>query len=246
MAGGGNTNRLTLLADPYQSIYYKGIPWSDGDIKIHGSCVRLLRKNYRNSRRILDAAWQLIKDDKQKPEDHIEPEKATREGRPPIIYMTPNKSDQQKKAIKEIIINLHKNNEYRLGDISVLTLKNDDVDGITFYLNNLGIPVCRFRDNEFDIFENNIKVITFHSAKGLEFPVVILANVDEGNFPLNHIAKIDDEDEKEMEMRLNRQLLYVGMTRASELLYIVSTEGKTSRFIKNINRNLLNQHSFSG
>jgi superfamily I DNA/RNA helicase/mRNA-degrading endonuclease RelE of RelBE toxin-antitoxin system len=245
LAGGGDTKGLTLLADPNQSIYYKGIPWLDGGIKIHGSRVSSLRKNFRNSRQILEAAWDVIKDDENHPEEMIEPDKALRIGRKPIHYVTPHMSDQQKKAIKEIIIQLHQSNEYRLGDMAILVRFNDsrrreDVDGVASYLRHQNIPVSKFRDGDFDVFDNKVKVITYHSAKGLEFPVVILFDVNEGTFPLEHIPNIIDDDEREMEMRIERHLLYVGMTRASELLYIISSEGHTSRFIKVINSDLLN------
>ena len=244
LAGGGNTERLTLLADPSQSIYCKGIPWRDGNLIIHSSCVKTLKKNFRNSRQILEAAWELVKNDKIQSEEIIEPEKAQKEGRKPFIINVSSQSDQQKKAAKEIIQNLHKNNVYRLGDIAVLLRKNDDVNDFSGYLKRANIPVCGFRNEKFDIFENDIKAITYHSAKGLEFPVVILMNVNEGNFPRDTILNtISDKDEMDSEIRLDRQLLYVGMTRASELLYLIATSGQISRFVSSIPRNLLNYPS---
>ena len=69
-------------------------------------------------------------------------------------------------------------------------------------------------DEEAGARDARIWLMTLHSAKGLEFPTVILAGLEEGLFP--HSRSSDDEEELEEE----RRLCYVGMTRARQRLVL--------------------------
>jgi DNA helicase-2/ATP-dependent DNA helicase PcrA len=90
---------------------------------------------------------------------------------------------------------------------------------------------------------DSVSLMTGHSAKGLEFPVVYLVGMEEGIFP--HAASMRDERSIEEE----RRLCYVGMTRAMERLtltwalerrrYGAHTFGTPSRFLSEIPRDLV-------
>ncbi|WP_017326836.1 DNA helicase PcrA [Synechococcus sp. PCC 7336] len=68
--------------------------------------------------------------------------------------------------------------------------------------------------------EKSISLMTLHSAKGLEFPVVFLVGLEQGLFP--HFRSQDDAEAMEEE----RRLCYVGITRAEEQLYITHAEAR--------------------
>ena len=98
--------------------------------------------------------------------------------------------------------------------------------------------------------DNRVTMMTIHSSKGLEFPVVFIAGMDEGLFPL--FNSIDDKEELEEE----RRLFYVALTRAEERVYILyatnrrrmgveMVNGLPSRFINEIPENSLEKISFS-
>ena len=91
--------------------------------------------------------------------------------------------------------------------------------------------------------QDGVTLMTLHSAKGLEFPVVFLLGLEEGVFP--HSRSLMDEEEMEEE----RRLAYVGITRAEQELFITNAQMRTlfgrtnmnpvSRFISEIPEELL-------
>ena len=75
-----------------------------------------------------------------------------------------------------------------------------------------------------------VTLITLHSAKGLEFPVVFVAGVEEGLLPISRA--IENEHLRPEELEEERRLFYVGMTRAERLLYLThaSSRARYGRF----------------
>ena len=100
-------------------------------------------------------------------------------------------------------------------------------------------------DEEAGTRHARVLMMTMHSAKGLEFPVVIITGLEEGLFP--HSRSSDDEGELEEE----RRLCYVGMTRAQRRLVLTSAARRRvfgeyqsndpSRFIDEIPRELIEE-----
>ena len=75
-----------------------------------------------------------------------------------------------------------------------------------------------------------VTLMTLHSAKGLEFPVVFLTGLEEGVFPHSRSLNTDSEVEEE------RRLCYVGMTRAREELHLVHAHRRSVYGTPNFNR----------
>lgn len=100
-------------------------------------------------------------------------------------------------------------------------------------------------ESQADDYEDAVQLMTLHSAKGLEFPLVFLVGVEEGMFPSQQSADAPDRLEEE------RRLAYVGMTRARQRLFITYAETRRmygqehhhrpSRFISEIPEECLYQ-----
>lgn len=101
--------------------------------------------------------------------------------------------------------------------------------------------------------DSEVTLMTLHSAKGLEFPIVFLIGMEEGLFP--HINSLNESEQLEEE----RRLCYVGITRAKKMLFITNskrrmlygkeTSNTPSRFIDEIDddlKEIVNENIFKG
>ncbi len=134
----------------------------------------------------------------------------------------------------------------RLANIQELLTALDDFErgsiekGLSAYLEQVALisDVERGERNR-----NSVTLMTLHSAKGLEFPIVFMTGMEERLFP--HVRALDDPEQMEEE----RRLCYVGMTRARERLYLTNARRRhfygqeqfnsPSRFLSDIPGDLL-------
>ena len=96
--------------------------------------------------------------------------------------------------------------------------------------------------------EDAVHLMTLHSAKGLEFPVVFIVGLEEGILPHSRSLLSSGEMEEE------RRLMYVGLTRAKEKIYLLFTRQRTlfgstqmnspSRFLEDIPEKLVKKNSY--
>lgn len=93
-------------------------------------------------------------------------------------------------------------------------------DGLPPLLSFLAHAALEAGESQADPFADCVQLMTLHSAKGLEFPLVFLSGVEEGLFP--HPRSIEESGQLEEE----RRLCYVGITRAMQKLYITYAESR--------------------
>ena len=218
---------LTLLADPAQSIYYRGISWKEAGINVQGR-TRILARNFRNTQQILAAARNIVDkcDDLKEEDEFIPPTSSHRLGPKPVLARYAYSTDSNKFVANEIV-RLCQLGRYRPGDIAILSRGTGLYSHLQKYFRRESIPLIQFRDDDFHILGNSVKYVTMHSAKGLEFPVVFLIGLDDGFVP-----EIRPESETKQEDEIQeRKLFYVSMTRAAERLYMLHPKRNRSRFL---------------
>ncbi len=222
---------LTLLADPAQSIYYRGIAWKEGGVNVQGSRTRTLDKSFRNSLQILEAARYIAEgfSDLKTAEEYIPPESTDRNGPKPVLAAYKYVRDAKDFVINKTI-ELCQSGNYRPGDIAILSRTKKQFASWERAFRLASLNLTFFREGSFRILENDAKFITMHSAKGLEFPVVFVINLDDRIMPLIfHSSETKAQDELQ-----ERKLFYVSMTRASERLYMLHPQRNPSRFLREI------------
>jgi len=145
--------------------------------------------------------------------------------------------------------------ENRLGNISeFITAANEFENnnpgaGLTEFLENIALITDIDQVNENEKNEKSaVSLMTLHSAKGLEFPIVFIIGMEEGLFP--YARSMEDRDLEE-----ERRLCYVGITRAKRRLYLTFAIQRTlygesslnipSRFISEIPEELIEDINFS-
>ena len=165
----------------------------------------------------------------------------------------------EKKAVHTLLSCLNTEEEV---DLQLSRLKEDFADKIEDNIWNFLLSLSqtyRGKDdfihevsmaNEADTLDNRadrITLMTLHSSKGLEFKCVFITGLEDGILPL-YRAKEEDEIEEE------RRLLYVGMTRAEERLFLTRAQKRKwqgmirelsiSPFLEKIENDLLNLTKF--
>ncbi|MDF2667816.1 MAG: ATP-dependent helicase PcrA [Paenibacillus sp.] len=121
--------------------------------------------------------------------------------------------------------------------------RNEDKSLVSFLTDLALIADIDSVNKEEEAEQDNVVLMTMHSAKGLEFPVVFIVGMEEGIFP--HSRAFADNEELEEE----RRLAYVGITRAEKQLFLTCARARTlygkttanspSRFLKEVPEALL-------
>lgn len=121
----------------------------------------------------------------------------------------------------------------------------DDATQMSALANFLSHAVLESGEEQANAWEDSVQMMTLHSAKGLEFPIVFLCGMEDGLFPSQRsVTEIGGLEEE-------RRLCYVGTTRAMQQLYLTYAEqrrlhgvdsyGTPSRFIREIPSELLEE-----
>jgi superfamily I DNA/RNA helicase len=222
------TNSLLLLYDDAQSIYgsRRAAKFSFKSVGIQAQGrTTILRVNYRNTNEILESAYRFA-EDIISPEDAdedgiplVKPEMAGRHGAAPRLFRAASLSAEAKHIAQQLMLCHANGTSWK--DMAVLYHAHFIGDEVASALEQARIPYERLAkggaSRKYKAGEDSVKLMTMHSSKGLEFPVVAIAGL--GFMPSKAEKQADDA-----------RLLYVAMTRATDTLFI--TASKDSMFVK--------------
>lgn len=224
---------LFLTADQSQSIYNKGFSWQrvhDG-LRVAGR-TRHLKRNYRTTLEIADAAYRFMHKTEAGDAETLT-QRYVHRGTLPVVFAAPQSSDQARwlaDALRQAAQSINKG----LEAVAVL-VPNKELG----YRLNAEFSACQTPSmvlssgDDFDWNVNAIKIMTMHSAKGLEFPIVALPFVEAGTLPRDLELGAQDYGEKLAEQR---RLFYVAATRAMRYLFVTHTAAHPSAFIDELSR----------
>ena len=207
---------ITVFADPNQQINGRGV--SDIDLiksllNIDDADCTHLDENHRNSKQIIKAAKSLAPDEIDFNLDEIK-----RKGQKPKVIHSASFDNEIEYICKIMSANPQ-------SDIGILHLENNVLYKIFDKLDQKGIEVELLRKNPFDWNSRKPKLCTLNSAKGLEFDIVIMPQLNKDNY---------------YEHPTNLKRIYVGMTRARRELHLCYFGSYPTIYIPQMDRDTLN------
>jgi superfamily I DNA and RNA helicase len=211
-----HSNSLLLLYDDAQSIYGKpGRPkfsFASVGIQARGR-TSILRINYRNTAEVLALAYDFAKEtiDPHEADDDgipvVAPESAGRHGMVPIISHRANLQEEINHIVR------HFEQYHDAGtlwkEMAIIYRVRFIAEEAERILKAKGIPCewlqATYQSRQYNSSADSVKIMTMHSSKGLEFPIVAIPGI--GHLPYKNCSPSDEA-----------RLLYVGMTRAMDKL----------------------------
>jgi superfamily I DNA/RNA helicase/mRNA-degrading endonuclease RelE of RelBE toxin-antitoxin system len=229
-------NDLFLVGDGLQRIYPGGYSLNRLGIDIVGRGT-LLRRNYRNTQEILRAAHAMMAelrfDDMDEGASEVpEPEFSVRRGDLPVLRRFAT-SEGELRWIGGEIARLKKEQGYQDRDFAPLYRWRYPYQDLIVRCLSGQLQLVELKREAESYFGAGAKHTTFDSAKGLEFKVVFVVGVTDGQFVPRDDWTLQDEELDDY-MARERRRLYVAMTRARDLLYLTYSRGQPSRFLADV------------
>jgi hypothetical protein len=222
-------NDLFLTGDPMQRIYSgRKINFGAAGINVRGVRSRRLKINYRTTEPIKKVAVSIIKgipfDDMDGGTESMKGYVSLIHGGEKPTYKIVNNASEEVEQIIEWIKECE-NSTINPNDICIAAPNMGLMKNLQTYLHTNGIAYKILKGTSKQGANNGISLCTLHSLKGLEFKVVVLMGVNERNIPSKvtegyPFNGMDILEKKEF-LSSKRSLLYVAITRARQLVYIV-------------------------
>ena len=222
-------NDLFLVGDPIQRIYTgRKMNFGAAGINIRGIRSKKLKINYRTTEPIKRVAVGVIKGIDY---DDLDGGKESTKGYVSLIHdgVAPQYKivDDANAEVEQVIewLNECLENGIKLSEICIAAPSMQLLKGIQTRLHRDGTEYRVLKGSQKQGSTSGVDLCTFHSLKGLEYRVIILTDVNERNLPSKAtegypFSGMDNTARKEF-LSAKRSLLYVAITRARQLVYMV-------------------------
>jgi superfamily I DNA/RNA helicase len=226
------SRNLLLLNDDGQSIYSKfPFTWKDvgHNLKFNKGNSFNLKMSYRMTKQNLKALESLRNDVDSK---NTGITAGVFEGEKPFWLDVP--LEKHNEIIVDIVREITEKNKINSEQIAIILRQTQQFSSVSTSLRNYGFEVDIFdKQRPIDINGNAVHIINAHSAKGLEFPFVIVPYISDDFYPFKN-NKLSNEPLEDEFISMEQRLLYVALSRAQYRLWMLSDNLNPSRFLSKL------------
>ena len=226
-----DARNVFLTADRNQSIYNPGFSWSEvhDSLNMRGRST-ILRRNHRTTQEIMDAIRPLLADDERVDPATRDTESVRRGPRPECRFGTKGDAvDIVQRWFTQVVA---EEPDLNMAHAAVLCPTNNDCKQVAGGLAASGLSARYMTKESVDLRYDGIKVMTMHTAKGLQFPIVAVVGLEEGKLPFTDVNNPEQREDTDRW----RRVFFVACSRAMRRLLIVADKAKPSPFVKDFDK----------
>lgn len=211
---------IFFAADNKQSLYSRNYSWTvvHPRLQFKGRTA-VLRRNYRSTVEIDHAAFEVLDLPPERDDDFLNSQ-SLNSGPIPVLLKGINAEAEGEWAAR-FISQMARHLRLKPSSAAVLVPNQYVGQVIAASMAAMNVPAKFYPGRELDLKADQVKVMTIHSAKGLEFPVVVVAGFSEG---AHHPFTAEEKGFYEEWLANERKLLYVALTRAMRGLMVIVNE----------------------
>ena len=211
---------IFFAADDKQSLYSRNYSWKVAHPRLQfKGRTALLKRNYRSTIEIDRAAFEVLNVPPDN-EDFFHSQSLI--SGPMPVLLKGISADSEGAWVARFIRQMAQHLRMKLSSAAVLVPNKNIGLQIAGKISSAGVAAKFFAGTELDLKADIVKIITMHSAKGLEFPIIVLAGFYTGTYQQPDQPEMADIYQEWLANE--RKLLYVGMTRAMRGMMVVTTE----------------------
>lgn len=227
-----NLDQIYLTADASQSLYQRGFSWQQihRDLRVSGRTLHL-KRNYRNTQQIITACAQILEGTEAGDRDCFQQQPSLFVGNAPTLLLTDDPT-WESQSIKDFLLASAKQFRLPLHASAILCPQQRLARRTAKQLSEMGLKAQFVSGKEINLESPSIKVMTLHSAKGLEFPFVVILGLQEDSLP--QLEPDLPPEERSTVLDEQRRLFYVGSSRAMRALMVCGSKTNPSQFLTSL------------